>query len=91
MGNLTNSKAITFFDVETTSLDPKKSAILEITIITDWEDGKKDIWTTKIKPRSLEIEFADQEALNICGYSPKEWENAPLFEDVAETIVKKLM
>ena len=60
MGNLTNAKAVTFFDIETTSLDPKKSAVLEICIVTDWEDGNQDIWSTKIKPRSVEIEFADQ-------------------------------
>ena len=44
MGNLKDSKSITFFDVETTSLDPSKSAILQITIITDWDNGKKDVW-----------------------------------------------
>ena len=91
MGNLASAKGITFFDVETTSLDPTKSAILQITITTDWDNGKTECWTTKIKPRDIEIEFASQEALNICGYSPKKWLDAPLFEEVAETIAKKLM
>ena len=62
MGNLTNAKAITFFDVETTHLDPKLSAILEISIITDWENGQQDMWTTKIKPRRIEMQYASKEA-----------------------------
>jgi DNA polymerase III alpha subunit (gram-positive type) len=90
MGNLVNAKAITFLDVETTHLDSTKSAILQITIITDWENGKQDKWTTKIKPRDMELEFASNEALKICKYNTDEWEDAPYFEEVAETIVKKL-
>ena len=90
MGNLATAKAITFFDVETTSLDSSKSAILQVSIITDWEDGSQDRWSTKIKPRDIEIEFADSEALKICKYDIEEWEDAPSFEEVAETIAKKL-
>lgn len=90
MANLTNAKAITFVDVETTHLDPSRSAILQISIITDWEDGKQDQWTTKIKPRDMELEYADPEALKICGYNWDSWADAPSFEEVAETIAKKL-
>ena len=90
MANLTSAKAITFVDVETTHLDPTRSAILQVSIITDWEDGRQEQWTTKIKPRDMEIEYADPEALKICGYSSEAWEDAPVFEKVAETIAKKL-
>ena len=90
MGNFTTAKATTFFDIETTSLDPKRSAVLEISIITDWDNGNTDTWTTKIKPKPVELEFASEEALKICGYSESEWSDAPMFEDVAETIAKKL-
>lgn len=88
--NITNCKAITFLDVETTHLDPSKSAILQISIITDWTGGKTDVWSTKIKPRDLEIHHASQEALDVCKYSDDEWVDAPSFEDVAHTIAKKL-
>lgn len=91
MGNLSSAKAITFFDIETTHLDPKKSAILSISIITDWEEGRQDVWTTKIKPRDIEMEFASPEALKVCRYSEEEWESAPRFEDVAHEIIKRLM
>ena len=90
MGNFTTAKATTFFDIETTHLDPKRSAILEISIITDWESGNTDVWTTKIKPRSVELEFASEEALKICGYNEEDWSDAPTFEEVADTIAKKL-
>lgn len=90
MANLTTAKAITFLDIETTHLDPAKSAILSISIITDWNSGSQDVYTTKIKPREIEMQFASKEALEVCGYSEEEWSDAPSFEDVAETIVKKL-
>ena len=69
MGNFTTAKAITFLDIETTHLDPRRSAVLEISIITDWEGGNTDVWTTKIKPKPIELEFASKEALEICGYN----------------------
>ena len=90
MGNLLSAKAVTFLDIETTHLDASRSAILQITIHTDWEDGRQDKWTTKIKPRDLEIEFASKDALRICGYRDDEWEDAPYLEDVADEIAKRL-
>jgi len=90
MGNFTTAKAVTFLDIETTHLDPKKSTVLEISFITDWEDGNTDTWTTKIKPKPIELEFASKEALEICGYTDEEWEDAPSFEEVADTIANKL-
>jgi DNA polymerase III epsilon subunit-like protein len=90
MGNLSTSRSITFVDIETTHLDPKRSAILSISIITDWEGGRQDVWTTNIKPRPLELEFASPEALKICNYSEKEWQDAPSFEEVAGDIIFRL-
>jgi len=90
MGNFASAKSVTFVDVETTSLDSSKSAILQIAIITDKENGGQDIWSTKIKPRSIELEFADKEALKICNFSEEAWSDAPYFEDVAKKIADKL-
>tara|TARA_R100000005_G_C4945233_1_gene168076 strand:+ start:243 stop:845 length:603 start_codon:yes stop_codon:yes gene_type:complete len=90
MSNLATSRSITFVDVETTHLDSKRSAILSISIITDDESGRQNVWSTKIKPLSVELEFADPEALKVCGYNDKEWEDAPSFNEVAETIAEKL-
>ena len=91
MGNLTTAKAITFIDTETTHLDPSQSAILSISICTDWEDGKQDVWTTNIKPKDVEMKFASAEALKVCGYNPEEWKDAPTFEEVAHEIAKRIM
>ena len=90
MANLTTAKAITFLDIETTHLDPTRSTVLSISIITDWDNGQQDVWTTKIKPASIELKHASEEALKICGYNTEEWKDAPSFSDVAETIAKKL-
>lgn len=90
MGNFTNAKAITFLDIETTHLDSTRSTILEISIVTDWENGNQDVWTTKIKPKPIELKFASEDALKICGYNEEDWEDAPSFEEVADTIAKKL-
>lgn len=90
MGNLLNAKSLTFFDVETTHLDAAKSAILQIAIVTDWEDGRRDVWTTKIKPKDIELKFADKEALRVCNYNEHDWKDAPSFNEVAEVIAKKL-
>ena len=90
MGNLTTAKAITFLDIETTHLDPKKSAVLSISIITDWDNGTQDVWTTKIKPKDIELHYASPEAIKVCNYSDEDWEDAPSFNNVADTIIKKL-
>jgi len=90
MANLTTAKAITFLDIETTHLDPKQSAVLSISIVTDWDNGKQDVWTTKIKPKEIELKYASKEALDVCHYSDEEWSDAPSFEDVAETIANKI-
>ena len=91
MGNLSTCKSITFVDVETTSLDPSKSAILQIAIITDRPGEEKEVWATKIKPREVELRFADKRALEVCGYNDKDWQDAPAFEDVAYEISKRLV
>lgn len=90
MGNLANSKSVTFLDIETTHLDPKKSAILQISFITDWEGGQQNVWSTKIKPKDLELKFASRSALDICNYSEEDWQDAPSFQDVASEISKRL-
>ena len=91
MGNLATAKGVTFFDVETTSLDPARSAILQIAIITDKEDGTQEKWTTKIKPREVELRFADKQALEICRYNDEDWADAPMFEDIAHEIARRLV
>ena len=92
MSNITNCKSVTFIDIETTNLDPTRSAILSLAVIKDWMgDGKKqEVWSTKIKPKEVEMRFASKEALEICRYNEEEWADAPTFREVAPKIAEAL-
>ena len=89
MGNISDYRTITYFDVETTSLDPTTGEIIQICIVTEDRDGNLDEWSTKIRPR-LKPGTYQKAALRINNFQPKEWIDAPIFEDVADTIVEKL-
>ena len=86
--NLLNYKTLTFVDTETTHLDVRPGEIISICIVTEHKDGKIEKWETKIKPQNLQ--FASKKALEIAGYNEKEWEGAPSFQEVSETILEKL-
>ena len=60
---------------------------MSISIITDWDNGQQDVWTTKIKPASIELEYASEEALKVCGYNSEEWEEAPS-DDYGDLLVE---
>tara|TARA_R110001592_G_scaffold188358_2_gene433470 strand:+ start:8130 stop:8708 length:579 start_codon:yes stop_codon:yes gene_type:complete len=89
MGNITDYRTITYFDVETTSLDASKGEIIQICIVTEDADGNLDEWSTKIRPR-LKPGTYQREALKINNFKPKEYIDAPIFEDVADKIIEKL-
>jgi len=90
MPNFSNSRSITFFDTEVTTLDINRSALLDITIVTDWEDGSQKVYTTKVKPTARDLELADEEALKVVGYSDELWKDAPTFDEVAYEIADRL-
>ena len=89
MGNILDYRTITFFDVETTHLDPTRGEIIQIAILTEDKSGKLTEWSTKIKPQ-LKPGTYSKKALEINGYSEKEWKDAPEFWEVDSTIVEKL-
>ena len=89
MGNILDYRTITFFDVETTHLDPNWGEIIQIAIITEDRAGRLKEWSTKIKPKLRPGTYSER-ALEINGYNDKEWKSAPSFEDVADQIVSKL-
>ena len=77
-----------FVDTETTGLDNRRHEVIELAILTDYPNGKKERWVSKIKP--LHIDTADPKALEINGYSEEEWESAPYFAEVYEEVQKRL-
>ena len=89
MANITDYRTITYFDVETTSLDPSKGEIIQICILTEDDSGNLEEWSTMIRPRLQEGTYS-REALKINNFDPKQYIDAPIFEDVADTIIDKL-
>ena len=89
MGNITDFRTITFFDTETTSLDPTKGEIIQVAILTENSQGNLREWSTKVKPR-LKAGTYQQAALDINGYNEEDWADAPYIEAVAEEIVQRL-
>lgn len=89
MSNITDYRTIAYFDVETTSLDATKGEIIQICIITEDREGNLDEWSTKIRPRLKPGTF-QRSALKINNFKPKDYIDAPIFEDVADTIIEKL-
>jgi len=78
-----------FLDTETTGLDPVLNEVIEIAIIRETPDGTfLDEWATKVKPQH--IETAHPKALAVNGYTEEARADAPLFEEVADTVVRRL-
>lgn len=87
-----------FLDLETSSLDFKEGAVLEVAIRFDYgsapdgedlvDDGHGLVWQTKVKPWSME--GAQAEALEVNGYKEEDWVGAPPFAEVAPTILRLL-
>jgi len=89
MSNITDYRTITYFDVETTSLDPTRGEIIQICIVTENSEGELKEWSTKIRPR-LQPGTYDKSALKINNFKPRDYIDAPIFEDVADEIIEKL-
>jgi len=89
MSNITDYRTITYFDVETTSLDASKGEIIQICILTENREGELTEWSTKIRPR-LQPGTYDKSALKINNFKPTDYIDAPIFEDVVDEIIEKL-
>lgn len=78
-----------WMDVETTGLNPKRHAIIDICLAeTDVRGREVKRYTSKIKPSQKEIGEADPRALEVNKYNPDDWDDAPSIYEVVNAIHK---
>ena len=75
---------LAFIDVETTGLTPSLHEIIDIAIIRRDRDGRR-VFATKVRPER--IEDASPRALEVNGYHPGLWANAPFFHEIADDVL----
>lgn len=79
--------SIIAFDLETTGLDPKNDAIIEIALVKFDETGILDRYTTLINPG-----FAlPLESVNITGITDEDLKDAPFFSDIRPKLMEFLL
>lgn len=78
--------SIIAFDLETTGLDPKNDAIIEIALVKFDETGVIDRYTTLINPGFP----LPAETLNITGITDDDLKDAPFFSDIRPKLLKFL-
>lgn len=72
------------FDLETTGLDPKNDAIVEIAMVKFDETGILDRYTTLINPGFP----MPEESVNITGITDEDLKDAPFFSDIRPKILE---
>lgn len=75
-----------FVDIETTGLNPVHHDILEIAVVRT--DAPPLV--TKVKPSPLRMRNASAVALEVNGYTEREWRDAPSWGSVAPDVSKAL-
>lgn len=77
-------------DTETTGLVPGEAVVIEFALVVLCDGVELVRWVTKIKPTEDEIKRAHPKALEINGYTPEAWADAPSLSDVAPYIIERL-
>lgn len=76
-----------FIDVETFGLNPYDHPIIDIAMISTTREGEIiNEYSSKIKPSKLEIECADQKAIEVNGFKPELWSEAKSKKEVNKEI-----
>jgi len=75
-----SDKPFVWCDTETTGLDPENNDILDIAIIRVRPDGSETVFSSKVK--MARPENAHPKALEVNGYTPEKWADAPTVEEV---------
>lgn len=78
---LLRDQTLIFVDVESTGLTPTTHEVLQVAVIReDPTTGTVTRFETKIKP--TRIGWAEPKALEVNGYTPEAWADAPTAEEV---------
>ena len=81
---------IAYLDTETSHLSPDKAELLEICIITEIDGQIIETFHTKIKPEPERMAMANPISLQINGYDPDLWTDAPTWRQVATSVASRL-
>lgn len=81
---------IAFIDLETTGLDPDRHEILEVAVIRVDAKELHPLDEVECRVRPVRIAEADPTALDLGGYSPQAWANAPSLAEAMERIAPLL-
>ena len=81
---------IAYLDTETSHLSPDKAELLEICIITEIDGQITETFHTKIKPDPERMLMANPISLQINGYDPDLWTDAPTWRQVATSVASRL-
>ncbi|EKD30106.1 MAG: hypothetical protein ACD_78C00155G0001, partial [uncultured bacterium (gcode 4)] len=74
------------FDLETTGLDPKNDAIIEVAFVRCDETGVLERWSTLVNPGFP----LPEETVNITGITDEDVKDAPFFSDLRPRILEFL-
>jgi len=91
-------RPLAFIDVETTGLSYQKHEVIDVAVVFLVEDLRSDapwtrllhrhgplaVWHTKVRPER--IEDAESKALEVNGYRPEEWADAPPVSEIVDTL-----
>ena len=83
-----SQRPLAFIDTETTGLDTSVHEVIEVAIVKEHPDGRVEKWQSRIQPKN--IEAAHPKALEVNGYTPEKWGEAPYLEHVAIDIATML-
>ena len=75
------NQQLSFIDVETTGLQPYTHEVIEVAVVSERPDGLSDIWSSKVAPSRLRE--ASPVALELNGFTPEDWKDAPSIGTVA--------
>ena len=81
------NRPLIFIDVETTGLDPTQHEMIEVAAVVAYPDKNVETPVFEARIRPTHIETASPRALEVNGYSEKDWADARPMEEVLPELV----